>query len=57
LAALAIAAVPSRHSLADGISDAKSERTADQKSNHDIRHRFATSREETTPSTPKADSL
>jgi hypothetical protein len=36
---LAIAAVTTaRHSLANGISDAKAERTTDRKRNHNIKH-------------------
>jgi len=36
---LAMAAVTTaRHLLANGISDAKAERTTDQKRNHNIRH-------------------
>jgi hypothetical protein len=36
---LAMAAVAlTRHSLANGISDAKSERTTDQQRNHNVRH-------------------
>ena len=38
-ASLAMAAVAlTRHSLANGISDAKSERTTDQQRNHNVRH-------------------
>jgi hypothetical protein len=37
-ASLAMAAALTRHSLANGISDAKSERTTDQNRNHNIRH-------------------
>jgi hypothetical protein len=39
ISVLAMAAVaPARYSLANGISDPKSERTTDQKRHHNIRH-------------------